>query len=73
MPPRPYSYQPYQCAYCSRTVHVVVDAGKTRQLWCGRCACRRTFERMDERLRAETWPPPARRAGRRRPKKERTP
>ena len=57
---RPYSYQRYQCMHCARETHTVVDAGRTRRLWCGRCACTRTFERLGARLRAETWPPPER-------------
>ena len=70
MPSRPYPYVFYRCTNCWRDIHAVLDKGPTRRLWCGRCACTQPFQRMDYRLKAATWPPPARQVVRLVPKEE---
>ena len=54
----------YQCLYCthSHAVKVRRTVHRFRQLWCWRCGCVRLFERVEGRLQALAWPPPAREA-----------
>ena len=50
-------YARYRCLYCARGREVVLNTGPRRRLWCGVCACNRVFERINQTLRAPTWPP----------------
>ena len=50
----------YRCLYCQKAAMKAVDHGPQRQLWCAVCACRRPFMRVEQRITATTWPPPAR-------------
>ena len=49
----------YRCTQCRKSVHLVLDQGPTRRLWCVHCGCTQPFAR-DVRLTAERWPPPPR-------------
>lgn len=53
----------YRCFYCHHDLRGILDHGTERRLWCSRCACRRRFIRQKARLKAEVWPPPARKDG----------
>ena len=50
----------YRCLHCHQRCERVLNKGARRKLWCGICACRRSFARVLSPLKAPTWPPPER-------------
>jgi len=53
-------YACYRCFHCLYAIPNMRDYGPQRQLWCTVCACQRPFVRVEQRITATTWPPPAR-------------